>query len=341
MALTSFGFSTLIRVIDINNLKTQERKSNCSLCEKKALIFRKHSGQFLCADCFQTSIEKIIAKTISKYNMLKPRDKIIVGLSGGKDSITLLYNLIKIQKGLYEPNPIIALTIDEGIRGYRENSIEISKRFCKKYDIEYKILSFKERFGLTLDEIIKIKKQQPDYKYACNYCATIRRRLLNDGARELGGNVLAMGHNLTDIAETFLMNILYKRLNLIGSQFILKDESKELRTYYIKKITPLFKLPEEEILIYANTKKFDYYSPHCPYREVDPIIRRRVLEFIQSCKQYSPEIEFNLLNGFLELSEIVYSHYGKEKYNRCNICGYPTGIAKICTYCTLKKELNV
>ncbi|MGB5912297.1 MAG: ATP-binding protein [Promethearchaeia archaeon] len=328
-------------MIDIKNLKIQERKSNCSLCEKKALIFRKHSGQFLCADCFQTSIEKIIAKTISKYNMLKPRDKIIVGLSGGKDSITLLYNLIKIQKGVHEPNPIITLIIDEGIRGYRDNSIEIAKKFCKKYDIEYKILSFKESFGLTLDEIIKIKKQQPDYKYACNYCATIRRRLLNDGARELGGNVLAMGHNLTDIAETFLMNILYKRLNLIGSQFILKDESKELRTYYLKKITPLFKLPEEEILIYANTKKFDYYSPHCPYREADPIIRRRVLEFIQSCKQYSPEIEFNLLNGFLELSEIVYNHYGKEKYNSCNICGYPTGIAKICTYCTLKKELNV
>ena len=336
-----FGFSTFIRVIDIKNVKTQDRKSNCSLCEKKALIFRKHSGQFLCTDCFQMSIEKIIAKTISKYNMLKPRDKIIVGLSGGKDSITLLYNLIKIQKGVYEPNPIIALTIDEGIGGYREKSIEIAKKFCKKYHIEYKILSFKERFGLTLDEIINIKKHDPDYKYACNYCATIRRRLLNDGARELGGNVLAIGHNLTDVAETFLMNILYKRLKLIGSQFILKEENKELRTYYIKKISPLFKLPEEEIQIYANTKKFDYYSPHCPYREVDPIIRRRVLEFIQSCKQYSPEIEFNLLNGFLELSEIVYNHHGKEKYYSCNICGYPTGIAKICTFCKLKKELNV
>ncbi len=328
-------------MIDIKNLRIQERKSNCSFCGKKALTFRKHSGQLLCADCFQISIEKIIAKTISKYNMLDPSDKIVVGLSGGKDSITLLYNLIKIQKGVHEPNPIIALTIDEGIKGYRENSIEIAKKFCKKYNIEYKILSFKEKFGLTLNEIIKIKKQQPDYKYACNYCATIRRRLLNDGARELGGTVLAMGHNLTDVAETFLMNILYKRLHLIGSQFILKDESKDLRTYYIKKITPLFKLPEEEILIYAKTKKFDYYSPHCPYREVDPIIRRRVLEFIQSCKRYSPEIEFNLLNGFLEISEIIYNHYGKEKYSSCNICGYPTGIAKICTYCTLKKELNV
>jgi uncharacterized protein (TIGR00269 family) len=273
--------------------------------------------------------------------MLKPKDKIIVGLSGGKDSITLLYNLIKIQKGVHEPNPIIALTIDEGIGGYREKSIEIVKKFCKNYDIEYKILSFKERFGLTLDEIIKIKKQQPAYKYACNYCATIRRRLLNDGARELGGNVLVMGHNLTDIAETFLMNILYKRLELIGSQFILKDENKAIRMYYIKKVTPLFRLPEEEILTYATTKKFDYYSPHCPYREIDPIIRRRVLEFIQSSKRYSPEIEFNLLNGFLELSEIIYNHYGKEKYNSCNICGYPTGSAKICTYCTLKKEFNV
>ena len=72
--------------------------------------------------------------------------------------------------------------------------------------------------------MVEKKSNTPDYKYACNYCATFRRRLLNDGAKELSGTILALGHNLTDFAETFLMNILYKRLYLIGNQYLFKEE---------------------------------------------------------------------------------------------------------------------
>jgi uncharacterized protein (TIGR00269 family) len=271
--------------------------------------------------------------------MLKPEDKIIVGLSGGKDSIALLYNLNNIQKKKHKSKSIIALTIDEGIKDYRESSIKKAKEFCEKYDIDHKIISFKERIGYSLDEIIKVKKNSSDYKYACNYCATVRRRLLNDGAKELGSTVLAMGHNLTDISETYLMNILYKRLDIIANQYLFKEENEKISRYYIKKISPLMRIPEEEVFLYSNIKKFSYYPSHCPYREKDPIIRKRVLDFIQDCKKYSPEIEFNILSGFLELSKTLYSHREKKKNNSCQICGYPCGNTKICTYCSLLQDL--
>ncbi|MFW9876361.1 MAG: hypothetical protein ACFFG0_24970, partial [Candidatus Thorarchaeota archaeon] len=90
----------------------------------------------------------------------------------------------------------------------------------------------------------------------------------------------------------------------------------------------------------ANLKKFDYYPSHCPYREQDPIIRKRVLDFIQECKKYSPEIEFNLLNGFLELSKTLYYHREKKEYNSCQICNYPCGETKLCSYCSYLKEIN-
>ncbi|MFX0032417.1 MAG: ATP-binding protein [Candidatus Hodarchaeota archaeon] len=313
----------------------------CSFCDKSAFTFRRHSGQYLCKDCFLKSIEKIIARTISKYNMLKPRDQIVIGLSGGKDSITLMYNLIKIQKRIFKPRLLIAITVDEGIEGYREKTIKFAKNFCREYDIPQEIVSFKERFGVTLDEIVRIKKKSPDYKYACNYCATIRRRLLNDVAKEMGASIIALGHNLTDICETFLMNILCKRINLIGYQFFNKEMSEKIRNHYIRKILPLMRLPEDEISLYVQIKNFELYSSHCPYREKDPILRRRVLEFIQSCKIYSPEIEFNLFNGFLELSEIIYSHHGEKQHDICKICGYPSGNAKICSYCELKEDLTL
>ncbi|MFX0083796.1 MAG: TIGR00269 family protein [Candidatus Hodarchaeota archaeon] len=316
------------------------KKGKCSYCNNLVVIERKYSGEKLCPSCFEKNIEKNLYKTISKFKMINSDDKIIVALSGGKDSYTLLYNLSMIQKNLYNPNQLIALTIDEGIKDYRENSIKNAIEICKELNIEHHLISFKERVGLSLDEIINIKKNLPDYKYACNYCATIRRRLLNDGARELGGNVLAMGHNLTDIAETFLMNILYKRFHLIANQYLFKKENSRVDQFFIKKITPLMRIPEEEIFLYANIKKFNYYPSHCPYRERDPIIRKRVLDFIQDCKKSSPEVEFNLLNGFLELSSTLYHQSQEIEYRTCQSCGYPCTNTSICTFCSLLKELN-
>jgi uncharacterized protein (TIGR00269 family) len=317
------------------------KTGTCTYCNNSVVIQRKYSGENLCPSCFEKNIEKNIYKTISKYKMLESADKIIVGLSGGKDSFTLLYNLYMIQKKRYHSKQIIAITIDEGIKDYRKNSIKNAIEICNELNIEHHIISFKEKIGLTLDEIINIKKQLPDYKYACNYCAIIRRRLLNDKAKELGGDALAMGHNLTDISETFLMNILYKRFHLIANQYMFKDQDSRISQYYAKKITPLMRIPEEEIFLYANIKKFHYYPSHCPYREIDPIIRKRVLDFIQEIKKSSAEIEFNLLNGFLELSSILFDQSEKIEYNTCQSCGYPTTNNIYCSYCSHLKEFKI
>lgn len=317
------------------------KTATCDYCKTKTIVVhRKYSGELICTNCFTNRIEKNIFQTISKYKMLKPQDKIVVGVSGGKDSLTLLYNLIKIQENNYHSEPITAVTIDEGIQNYRANSTKNAIEFCKKYSIEHIIVSFKEKTGKSLDEIVDLKNNTTENKYACNFCATLRRRLLNETAKELGADVLAMGHNLTDMAETFLMNVLFKRFKLIGNQYIFKEERKEIKKYFVKRITPLMKIPEEEIFLYSNLKKIDYYPSHCPYREKDPILRKRVLEFIQECKKFSPEIEFNLLNGFLEMSEILFTNYKSTSYNTCKECGYPCGKARVCLYCTYLKGVK-
>jgi len=332
-------------VIFINNFDSSYnvflKTGTCDYCSKNALVVhRKYSGELICTDCFTKRIEKNIYQTISKYKMLKPKDRIVVGISGGKDSLSLLYNLKQIQENSYHSNPIIAVTIDEGIRDYRSNSTKNAIEFCKLHKIEHKIVSFKEKTGKTLDEIVELKKNAPKNTYACNFCATLRRRILNETAKNLGADVLAMGHNLTDIAETYLMNILFKRFKLIANQYLFKEESKEIKKYFVRRITPLMKIPEEEIFLYANLKKINYYPSHCPYREEDPILRKRVLEFIQECKKFSPEIEFNLLNGFLESSEIFSKHYIHESYNSCKKCGYPCGKTNICLYCKYLSEFR-
>ena len=275
--------------------------------------------------------------------MLKPEDRIIVGLSGGKDSVSLLYNMTKIKEKIRNTEPMIALTIDEGIRDYRKNSIEDAKQYCQRYNIEHKIISFKERVGKNLDEILLLKRGTDTERYTCNYCATIRRRLLNEGAKNLGGTVLALGHNLTDVTETFLMNILHKRHQLIANQYLFKTETTEAKKHFIKKIKPLIKIPEEEIFLYANLKHLKYYPSHCPYREVDPILRKRVLDFILKLKTILPEVEYNLFESFQRISEKLYNNLPNQEYQECKICSYPCGISsksQLCSYCNLIESLR-
>ena len=312
----------------------------CDLCGKnKSVYLRKHSGQNLCVQCFINSFESIINKTISKYHMLSPEDKIIVGLSGGKDSIALLYNLIKIQKKTYNSEPITAISINEGIDKYSTERMDFAQRFCKTNNIIHKIYSFKEKIGKTLDEIIEIKKRDGEFRFPCNYCALIRRRLLNDIAKDLGGTVLALGHNLTDFSETFLMNLLYKRFHLIAQNSI-SERNLSKDKFYIRKVFPLMKLPENEVAFYVNLNNLEFYEKKCPYRKEYPILRKKVLDFIKKLKTSSPEIEYNLFNGFLELSEILNSKDTNSISNKCLTCGYPTSNNKICSYCELLENIS-
>lgn len=323
----------------MSNFKIFIKTGKCSSCHKSLVIHRKYTGEYLCPECFIVDIEKKIYNTIKEYNLFNPSDIIIVGLSGGKDSIALLYNLKKIQENQQYSNEIIALIIDEGISDYRDKSIDSAKQFCIENEINYNIISFKERIGKTLEDIIIQKRSSNDYKYACNYCAIFRRRLLNEGAKELKGDILAVGHNLTDMAETFLMNILFKRFSLIAQKKIFEvNSSKEINPYYIKKIKPLMKIPEEEIFLYVNIKNLTYYPSHCPYSTQDPILRRKVLNFIQNSKDIIPDIELNLLNGYNELSKKLKKYYIKDEKNYCLNCGYPSN-KKLCQYCNYKQEL--
>jgi len=323
-----------------NQFQIKLKNGKCNLCGITSfLIERKLNKELLCSNCFTERIEQTIHKTIIDYKMITPEDRVVIGLSGGKDSITLLHNLNQLSKNNFLKS-IHALLIDEGIKDYRAKSIKDAISFCNDHDIPLKVISFKERVGKTLDEINDFFNKKENRRYTCNYCATIRRRLLNEGAKELNGDVLAVGHNLTDFTETYLMNVLSNRLHLIGYQYLFKKESEKMKEYFIKKVKPLIQIPEEEIHLYANIKKLKYYPSHCPYREEDPILRKKVLNFIQEMKDSFPEIEYNLLNSFNNLSKKLYETYLIPQTKICLNCGYPSGSAQLCTYCRLIQTLN-
>ncbi|MEK0322390.1 MAG: ATP-binding protein, partial [Nitrosopumilus sp.] len=122
----------------------------CDRCENQAVYTRKYSGQKLCSQCFSNSIVRKTAKTISKYNMIKNDELVAVAVSGGKDSLALLKIIHEMT--LTHNFRIKVITIDEGIPGYRDEALEIVKKFCGELNVEHKVYSYKDLFELTLDE---------------------------------------------------------------------------------------------------------------------------------------------------------------------------------------------
>ena len=123
-----------------------------------AAYTRKYSGEQLCSECFSNSIVRKTAKTISKYNMIKNDELVAVAVSGGKDSLALLK--IIHEMSLTHNFRVKAITIDEGIPGYRNEALHIVEKFCNELKIEYKVYPYKDLFSLTLDEALEVRENK-------------------------------------------------------------------------------------------------------------------------------------------------------------------------------------
>jgi len=197
---------------------------------------------------FQELFEKRVKRTVREYKMLKKGNKVGIGVSGGKDSYALLYALSRVRESL--PFEMVALTVDEGIPGYRDAAIENAKKRCSELGIEQHIYTFKFEHGKTIEEIAKAGAEN-----LCSYCGVLRRKILNSKACELGLDKVAIGHNLDDVAQTAMLNLIRNeplRFARFNEPLL---ESKKM----VRRIRPLRDIREKEVAIYAflNGHKYD------------------------------------------------------------------------------------
>ena len=298
----------------------------CDKCQNTAVYTRKYSGESLCSECFSNSILRKAAKTISKYNMIKNNDLVCVGVSGGKDSLVLLDTLKKMSQS--HNFKIIAVTIDEGIPGYRDEALDIVKEFCTKLDVEFKTYSYKDLFDLTLSESLELRESEKTS--SCSICGTFRRRALDHAAKEIGANVIATGHNLDDTLQTFLINTLSGDISKIGWMNP-ENEGRELR-----KIKPLSEIYESEIVFYAFTNNLPFQSEPCPH--MNEGIRTEIREFLNSLEEHRSGIKNNMYHSILKISNIVKAADEKAKRN-CQICGNECS-GTICSVCSMISNLK-
>ncbi|WP_296876545.1 TIGR00269 family protein [uncultured Methanobrevibacter sp.] len=303
----------------------------CSKCGNPKVIYkREQSGQILCKDCFIESIEKKVIQTVKKEKLLDKGDKVLVALSGGKDSVTTLQILDSFrQRNIID---ICAVTVDEGIANYRQEGVDIAKRHAERLGIEHKVVSLKEEYGITLDEIM----QRPNHKGSCTYCGVFRRTIINKAAREMGATKIATGHNLDDEVQAIMMNYLEgntDNLPKLGA----KTESKAEE--FTVKIKPLREIPEREIGLYVVAKELEVHFDSCPYAMQS--FRGEVSEVLNQLTEKHPTIKFSTLRGYDKIKNVLKPEMQKDyAHGRCKRCGEPAA-NELCKACSFLEELGV
>lgn len=231
----------------------------CAKCGvTRAVIVRPKNRQKLCKACFLNVFETEIHETITSAGLFHRGERVAIGASGGKDS-TVLASVLKTLNERYDYGlELILLSIDEGIRGYRDDSLETVKRNAVQYGLPLEIVGYDELYGWTMDQVVA----QVGKKGNCTYCGVFRRQALDRGAARLGVRHVVTGHNADDVAETVMMNLLRGDLPRLarGTSIVTDSGGTE-----IKRSKPLKYAYEKEIVLYAHHKKLDYFSTECIY----------------------------------------------------------------------------
>lgn len=314
-------------------MKKPENRNLCSICNNKPVIFaRSYSGERLCKKCFINSIEAKVKKTISKYNMFKYNDKIAIAVSGGKDSINLLHILSKTQKN-QPKSEVIAIIIDEGIEKYRDEALAIAISNCKYLKIDYKIVTFKELYGYTLDEIIKNRKKKEKLS-SCAFCGVLRRKAINYAARLVNANKIATAHTLDDEVQTILLNIFHGDLNRLAKG---KPASEIAHPCFIQKVKPFCEILEKESALYAYLKKVEFQATPCPYSS--EALRNDVRLMINYIEKKHSGTKFSIFQTIEKIRPALNKLEKKSNFRECDNCGEPASFS-LCKACEVLKRIN-
>ena len=296
----------------------------CSKCNREAITFIRYSGAHLCERHFDEFFVRRVRKEIRWQIDIGRVKHIAVAVSGGKDSAAALYSVKKI----LGPNPALrvsAVTVDEGIEGYRPPNIKAASEICKELDVVHEVISFKDIVGIELDEVAKLSTPLSP----CSYCGVWRKKCLNVTANRIGANVLVTGHNLDDIAQSVAMNVFngdVKRLVRMGPH-------RKIKEGLVPRSMPLRTIPEKETYLWAYINDIRFEDTVCPYSATAH--RGLFRDVVNKIERNTPGTRHRLLASYDEMYDCLVDRYPEVKLNQCDICGEPTS-GKICKACEME-----
>jgi len=292
----------------------KEAKGRKCVCGKAAVYSRRQEGRAYCKDCFSYQIERRFKRAVRKYGLIQKGDCVAVALSGSKDSSVLLYLLSELSKAM--PFGIVAITADEGIRGYRPRGLKFARALCMKLKIPHHTVSFKDQFGFTMDGLAKRLVTELPW---CSWCGVLRRRALNNKARELGCNKLAVGHTLDDEVQSIMLGMIRGDRGQFSRLGFASGTAKSEK--WVQRIKPLREIPEAETALYALLHELPFSRIGCPHSS--EVMRKHVRSFLNDMETRYPGTKHRILRFYDKLRPII-SDNSSQEVGSCRICGEPS-----------------
>ena len=296
--------------------------TTCDLCNRDAVTFVRYNGTHLCAEHFMRYVDRRVKREIRKQIDVERGDKIAVAVSGGKDSMVALKMISSVFNGVNGVE-VHAITIDEGIEGYRPPSVDIVRRFCEQNDVVFHLRSFSE-LGVTMDAIAPVSGSSSP----CTYCGVFRRMLMNEEARNIGARYLATGHNLDDAAQSIMMNFVRGDVERLARM----APHMHVQPGLIPRFMPLREIPEKETLLYALVSGMEFWDGVCPYWEA--ALRNQYRSIVDDLEDRSPGARFGILSSFDQIRPMLWSNMPQSNLHPCPRCGEPT-VGDSCKACQL------
>lgn len=297
----------------------------CRVCREPAVIdVRRHNAGF-CHPCFVKHCSDQVTRTIESYRMFGPEDRILVAVSGGKDSLALWDLLLRLgyrADGLY---------IGLGIGSYSDESGGYARRFAESRSAHLVEVDLPATFGYDIPTGSAAARRAP-----CSACGLSKRHLFNSAALEGGYDAVATGHNLDDEAAVLFGNVLRWDMGYLGRQQPVLPGGEG----FVRKVKPLVRLGERETAAYCVLEGIDYIVEECPMAEGNRHLGyKNALNEIEST---SPGSKAAFLFGFLDrISPLVQPAASAERegLHPCPGCGSPT-VAEVCAFCKLVERAS-
>ncbi|EPR37016.1 PP-loop domain protein [Desulfovibrio sp. X2] len=292
----------------------------CRRCKAPAQVKLPSHHTGFCPDCFFLFFSRQVAKAVKDHDMFGPDDRILVALSGGKDSLALA-NELKEQG--YD---VTGLHVYLGIPGSSDASLAHIEAFCEPRNIPLIVASTPE-MGLAIPEVKRALTSRP----VCSACGKIKRHVFNKVAREQGFDVLATGHNLDDETARLFANVLRWDAGYLSDQGpSLPDEGG-----FARKVKPLYRLTEFETACYSFLKGIDNVTAPCPYSPGASFTGHK--ELLENLEATRPGAKTQFYESFLSNARHIFSQNAaaNPELAPCTECGSPTSRGR-CGVCGLK-----
>jgi len=271
-----------------------------------------------------------VRRELSRQADLGRGRRIAVAVSGGKDSLAALHLVAKIA-GSRPLTQLLAITVNEGIAGYRPPSLEAAAAACARLGVEHRIVDLSKEAQVTVDEIAGL---EPD-KAPCSYCGVLRRRAANAEARRWGADFLATGHNLDDVAQSILMSFTRGDLNKLARM----APHDEVHEGLVPRILPLRMVPEKEVFLYALLEGLPITGEQCPH--MGRAARGPIKDMLMALEDATPGTRHAIVRAHERLRPALKDLVGAATppIGLCPRCGEPS-VAGVCQACLLLDELR-